>query len=496
MTETTGFFHGVRTNQVPTAIVPPREIMSALPIVFGCAPIHRLSADAQAAVMPGKMVMVYGLSEAGVRLGIDVQRDDFENWTLSETAYSYFYLHSVAPVIFVNLFDPGKHRQSVVSETVTLAGKKGQLQHGDLVAAPVLTPSTGGDPYVAGVDYVVNTITGQITALDDGSMATADQVSADYFYAAPEMVTSAECIGGYDVGTGKTTGIALVDGAFPRFREVPSIGLAPKFGEDPAVAAILAEKMGSINGVFRGIAITDIPSDGISKVTIYSDVPAYKVSTNLVSEDLYLCWPKIKFGDRTMRMSIQAAGLMASTDVERGGIPYASPSNKNLKMTSCVANGEEVWLDLNQANYLNSQGIATALNFEGGWKLWGNRTACFPDVTDPKDTFITSRRMMAWYGNRLTLTWWQKIDWPIIRRLVQTIVNSEQINLNSLTASEAILGGRISFLQSENSITDLMNGKIKFHVYLGLAMPAEEIDFDLEYDPNYVEVLFEGLASA
>ncbi len=44
--------------------------------------------------------------------------------------------------------------------------------------------------------------------------------------------------------TGKTTGISLVDDVFPRYREVPSIGLAPKFGEDPAVAAILAEKMG------------------------------------------------------------------------------------------------------------------------------------------------------------------------------------------------------------------------------------------------------------
>ncbi|MDR1744479.1 MAG: phage tail sheath family protein, partial [Planctomycetota bacterium] len=180
MTATTGFFHGVRTNQVPTAIVPPREIMSALPIVFGCAPIHRLSAEAQAAVMPGKMVMVYGLPEAGVRLGIDVQRDDFENWTLSETAYSYFYLHSVAPVIFVNLFDPAKHKKSITSETVAFTGAKGRLAHADLVDQPILTPAGGGDPYVAGIDYVANTITGEITILDDGAMATVDQASAAY----------------------------------------------------------------------------------------------------------------------------------------------------------------------------------------------------------------------------------------------------------------------------------------------------------------------------
>ncbi len=496
MSATTGFYHGVRTNQLPTALVPPRIIMSALPIVFGCAPIHRLPAEARAAVMPGKIAMIYDAAEAGARLGIDVQRDDFEHWTLSEIAYSYFMLFSVAPAVFANLFDPAKHKKSIATEAVDLTGGKGRLSRADLVEPPILTPIGGGDPYVPGVDYIANTVTGEITVLDDGAMATVYQASAAYSYAAPELVTAAECIGGYDVISGRTTGISLVDDVFPRFREVPSIGLAPKFGEDPAVAAILAEKMGSINGVFRGVAITDIPSDGANSVTLYSDVPEYKVKNNLVSPDLYLCWPKIKFGDRVMRISTQAAGVMANTDADHNNIPYASPSNKNLQMTSCIAGGEEIWLDLNRANYLNGNGIATAFNFTGGWKLWGNRTACFPDVTDPKDAFLPSRRMMAWYGNRLTLTWWQKLDWPITRRLIQTIVNSEQINLNSLTASEALLGGRIAFLQAENSQLDLIDGKIKFHVYLGIVAPAEKIEFDLEYDPNYTEVLFEAIAAA
>ena len=79
---------------------------------------------------------------------------------------------------------------------------------------------------------------------------------------------------------------------------------------------------------------------------------------------------------------------------------------------------------------------------------------------------------------------------------MQTLVNSEQIFLNSLTAGEALHGGRISFLQEENAVTDLMDGIIKFHVHLGLVPPAEQIIFDLEYDPNYIRTLFEAISGS
>lgn len=490
------FFHGVSTTQIPTSLVAPRRTMSALPIVFGCAPIHRLAAADQAKVMPGKIGMVYTLAEAGTRFGIDVQRDGFEHWTLSEAAYSEFMLFNVAPVVFANLFDPAKHKKTVAGEAVTFTAGLGAVEHPDVVGNFTLSPTGGGDPYVAGVDYSLNIVTGEITVLDDGALESVSAASASYSYAAPELVTVDECIGGYDVVTGVTTGLSLVDDVFPQFREVPALGLAPKFAEDPVVAAILAAKMGSINGIFRGIAVADIPSEGENSVALYTDVPAYKQQNNLVSEDLYLCWPKVKLGDRMMRMSVQAVSLIGQVDAAHSDIPFVSPSNKNLQMTSCLANGEELSLGLGQVNYLNGNGIATAFNFVDGWKLWGNRMACYPDNTDPKDTFITARRMMGWYGNRLTLQWWQKIDWPMTRRLVLTIVNSEQIYLNDLTAKEILHGGRIKFLPEENSILDLMDGKIAFHVYLGLVPPAEHIAFNLEYDPNYVMTLFEALAAA
>lgn len=484
------FFHGVRTSQVPTSLVPAAQLDASLCMAFGCAPIHRLSEEQQAKVKPGEIVLIYSEDEAGEQLGISYKYDDFDKWGLSEVAYSHFALFGVAPVIFVNLYDPAVHFQDVTGEAVTLTGGKGTLANGDVIGAVELTAESGGAAFISGTDYDLNTITGAISAIEGGAMENVAAVKATYKYADPGQVTASDCIGGYDIVTGISTGLGLIDDAFPRYRVIPGILVAPGFSEDPTVAAVMAAKCTGINGVFQAVAFADIPSDGPNGVTLYTDTPGYKTKNNLVSEDLYLCWPKAKFGDRLMRISVQAASLMATVDKDYDDIPYASLSNHNLQCTAAIANGKEVWLDLKKANYLNSNGIATAFNFVGGWKLWGNRTACFPDVTDPKDTLLSSRRMIAWYGNRLVKTWWQKVDYPINRRLVQTIINSEQINLNSLTAAGALLGGRIELLDAENSILDLMDGKITFHVYLGLVAPAENIHFKLEYDPSYLETLF------
>lgn len=487
-----GFYHGTKTLEVPTGIVPPQKAMSALTIVFGCAPIHRLSAGDQAKVMPGKIALVFGMAEAGARLGIDVQRDDFTHWTLSEDAYSRFLLFNVSPVVYANLFDPSVHRQAVANEIVTLAAGKGKLAHADLIGEAAVIPENGGAAYVPDVDYHLDALTGAVTVLEGGALESVSAVQASYVYAAPELVTDAECIGGYDVVTGKVTGLSLIDQVYPQFREVPAIVIAPKFGETPAVAAIMRTKITSQGGVgyHKGIAIADVPCDGSAGVTLYTDVPAYKQKTNLALEGLYLCWPKIKFGGKVFRMSTQAASLIAHVDATHDGIPFASPSNKNLQMDGAVVDGEEVFLDLPRANYLNGNGIATVLNRSKGWKLWGNRMSCYPDNTDPKDSFITGRRMMCWYGNHLTNTWWEKLDDPMTRRLAETITNSEQCELNALTSSGKLHGGRIALLEEENHITDLMDGQIVWHVYLGLIPPAERIYFNMEYDPYYIKTIF------
>ena len=477
------FYHGVEVQQIATSIIPARQISASIPVFIGCAPIHRLS-DQSRAAKNGDVVLCHNNAAAVRALGY-TQNDDFEKWGLSEAAYTMFVLYACAPVVFINIFDPAVHKKAVTDESVALSNETGQLANSDLIQC-VLTTSDGLE-CVDGVDYSLNKITGKISVSKTGRLKTATSINATYTYAAPELVTVNECIGGVDFNTGKTTGIQLVDRVFSQYRVLPGVICAPGFSDNPAVAAIMATKSGSINGIFRAVAVADLPTS----LTDYSRVPEYKIKNNLVQEDLIICWPRAVFNNQIIRLSTLCAGVIADTDANHDDVPYASPSNKLLQMQAATAdNVNELWLELDEANYLNSNGIVTALNFIGGWKLWGNRTACFPDVTDIKDTMISNRRMFGWYGNQLILTWWQKVDEPIGHRLAQTIMNSEQINLNSYTAKGYILGGRIEFLESENSTLDLMDGMVQFHINWGTQSPAERIKFSLEYDPDYLSTLF------
>ena len=257
----------------------------------------------------------------------------------------------------------------------------------------------------------------------------------------------------------------------------------------------MAAKCEDINGLFKAICLVDIPSRGDSAVTTYSDVPGYKERNNLTDPQMIVCWPRVRLGEQEYGLATHLAGLMAATDADHDGIPYASSSNKRLEITSsgyADRNGNwcELWLDLSRANYLNGQGITTVSNFDGGMKAWGGRTACYPSNTDPKDCQESMRRFFNWYQAQFILTYFAKVDAPLTRRLVQTFLKSEQIKLDGYTAREIILGGSISFDETENPTTDLMDGILRFHLRITPPPAARDVEAVFEFDPNNLATLF------
>ena len=302
-------------------------------------------------------------------------------------------------------------------------------------------------------------------------------------------------MGGIDPQSGLGTGLELIDEVFPRFRLVPSIVLAPRFCEDPAVAVVMAAKCEDINGLFKAVCVVDIPSGGENGVTKYSDVPAYKEKHNLTDPLMLVCWPKVRLGDEVYGLATHLAGVMASTDADHDGIPYASPSNKLLSITSCGYAGDdgqwhEVWLDLTRANYLNGQGIYTVSNFDGGMKSWGGRMACYPSNTDPKDAQDSIRRFFNWYQAQFILTYFARVDAPLTRRLVQTFLTSEQIKLDGYTAREIILGGSITFASTDNPTTDLIDGIMRFRLRITPPPAARDVEATFEFDTANLSALF------
>jgi phage tail sheath protein FI len=91
--------------------------------------------------------------------------------------------------------------------------------------------------------------------------------------------------------------------------------------------------------------------------------------------------------------------------------------------------------------------------------------------------------MFDWWGNTFILTYFQKVDSPLNKRLIEAVVDSENIRANGFKARYQIADAYIEYSVAENPVTDLLNGKITFHQYLTPFPPAETIMNVLEFDP-------------
>ena len=490
--------HGVRVSEMATALLPPVEVDSAIPFIVGTAPIN-MSDTANV----NEPVLCSSYAEAVAAFGYcPAQGESLKkfDYSISEFISSHFSLHSVSPVVIVNVLDPSNatHKTTATTSTISLNAVTGSAtveEQGILLDSVSILPDESDPTAYAASTYDLSFDANGylvITSKKDGSgnflIPTTDDLIFNATKLLPSGVTATDVIGTVSVA-GVKSGFELIDEVFPRFRKIPSILVAPGYSKNPGVAAVMASKADSINGVFSAIALVDIPTDS---VTQYSAVNAWKEQNNYTDPKQVACWPMISLDRTAYHMSTQLAGLMASVDSDNGDIPYVSPSNKQFKMNAAVLqNGAEVWLGQNEATYLNSCGVVTALNFMQGWVCWGNRTGAYPGNTDVKDSFIPVRRMFSWIGNTFVTTFWQRVDAPLNRRQIDVIVDSANIWLNGLAAQQVILGGRVEFLESENSKVDLMDGKAKFHVYITPPSPNREIDFVLEYDPDNLTTLFE-----
>ena len=184
--------------------------------------------------------------------------------------------------------------------------------------------------------------------------------------------------------------------------------------------------------------------------------------------------------------------LIAYTDANNDDVPNLSPSNKLISITGTVLeDGTEVNLDQQQANFINGQGIITAVNLNG-WRTWGNNTACYPANTDPKDRWLCCRRFFSWWGNSFILNYSQNVDDPANYRLIESIVDTENIRGNSYVAQGKCAGVKIEYNEDDNPITDVLNGKIQFKQWLAPYTPAEDILNILEFDPSMIESALNG----
>lgn len=473
--------HGVFVTKLDTAVTPPIKAYAGFPICFGTAPVHRTEDPANAV---GKITIAYRWNEMLTKLGyddnwgyLDENKKWVPVWSCCELMFTQAKLYNVSPTGFVNVFDPAKHFTQGDAQVLTFSKGILTLPDIDAITGSIEIAKDNDASYTLGTDYTLARDDDGlvvVTVLAGGELTAAQTVSVSYHIADPSKVTKADIIAATE----------LVDTCYPLLGLTPGLLLAPGWC-DSEVGAVLSAKAQDVNRHFDAMAVLDIST---VDAPTYETAIAFKAANGLVSPYAIVCWPMVSLGGRVYNISTHAVGICIKTDGSVEDVPSVSPSNEELQADgACLANGKAIALGPDQAELVNSAGIVTAFRLgQEGWVLWGNRTGAYPGSSDPVKSFIPIGRMFNYIKNTLTLTYWKKIDSRMGRPLIDNIVTSANIWLAGLARDGHIIGGRVVYDPDENPVTDLMNGKIVFHVYVTPPPPAQEIRFRLEFDVDYL----------
>ena len=475
--------HGVFILEEATALTVPISGASAVQVVIGTAPVNM-------ADNPSEMVNVPVFAEKPVDAMAALGFCKDFRFTLCQTMYATSNIYQVSPVVYINVLDPAKHKKDLeetkadVSTLRAVVEVPGILREGLVVKAEEEALVLNTDytvEYEADGSLVVNLIAG-------GAGENAAEISVSGQVLDPEAVTKDDIIGAYDPTTGKETGMEVIRQVYPKFGVVPSLGLAPGYSQIPEVGIALSAKMANINGVFKGIALLDLDTEKARK---YTDCKEVKESSGFTSEFCCTLWPCFRVGELIFAASAIVGALVSYADASNDDVPYISPSNKILGVTgTCLLDGTEVVLDQDQGSTLNTYGVTTAFN-SNGWRLWGNYTGAFPSSGDAKDIWFSTRRMFNWQGNTFIQTYFSKVDDPMNPRLVESIVDSENIRCAAFAPAKWA-GASIEYLPEDNPTTDILAGKMTFRQHIAPYTPAQEITNILNYDTEMLASALTG----
>lgn len=482
--------HGVRVLENPTSVAAPITGTAGLQVVVGVAPVNLAEDPYGCTNVP---MLANTFAEAARAVGYS---DDFSDYNICEAIDASFRVAGVGPIVLINVLDPNTHYTTMAAAQYTVEGGQVTIPvKGILADKLVITHnSTTLDPdtdYIVTFDddgYAVVTF---LAALVPASGSNVISVTISGRKIDPSAIAATDIIGGINASTGAEKGLEVIRQVFPKLGLTPGLIISPGWSKNANVAAAMHAKCEGINGVFRCECIVDLDS-GTNGCRKYTDVLTEKQAAALVGKHEDVMWPCAKIGNKIYHGSAIKAAYTAYTDAQNDDVPYISPSNIPVAISGiCLEDGTEVILDEQQANIVNSYGVSTFNNFSG-WTLWGNRTAAYPGSTDPKDMWFCCRRFFSWWANTFILTYHQRVDDPANFRLIEAVVDDENVRGNSLAAQGRCAGAYIEFRQEDNTVNDILNGKLQFYQHLAPFTPAEDILNVLEFDPDLLMAAFEG----
>lgn len=440
------FHHGTETKRVNGGSVPVTTVDGAIIGLVGTAPIGAVNA-----------------------LTLCLTQKDFAQFgTLVDSGYTLpdaldiLSRYAAGQVYVVNVLDPERHRTTVTDEVLTLdeATLKATTQKKGLISLTVKSGTT----VLSSSDYQADLLTGEITF-------TAEQtdLKATYIYADPTKVTEADIKGGIDTATGKRKGLELLRVGFNLFGSDAKILLCPHFDAQATVATAL-ETLASQLGA---VAYVQAPKGTTLAQALTGRGSTGTINFKTSSDRTHLFFPHV-IGNRNSLESLatHAAGLRMKTDVENGY--WFSTSNRQLQGVIGVEMPLTARVDdiQSETNRLNAVGITTVFNsFGTGFRLWGNRLACYPTVTHISN-FEVVQRTADIVDESLRRVELQFIDRPIDDALLDALLGTAETYMNTLKS----LVGFSVWLDPDVDLADAFSrGVVPIKYKFTPKIPAERI---------------------
>lgn len=142
--------HRIDTEELDTQLVVPVQGTSGLQVVFGTAPVN-LAEEPEAVV--NTPVIINNMPEAQKILGYS---DDFTAYTLCQSMDANFNIFSIAPVVFINVLDPKKHKKAlkIEGDKIVVTDKKATITEKGILMNTLKVMDQAGSSLTKGTDYL------------------------------------------------------------------------------------------------------------------------------------------------------------------------------------------------------------------------------------------------------------------------------------------------------------------------------------------------------
>lgn len=442
------FHHGTETLRVEGGSRPVYTVDGAITAIIGTAPIGAVNELTMCSTIKD-FSQFSTLTNAGFTLP-----DAAHIWTRYGSGIAYV----------VNVCDPNRHKSYIQNEPLNINADTliAKTAHPALQAGYAVLDN--GLNLVEGVDYtVIDAVAGEIQFK---SKPISPQIS--YTYTDPSKVSEADIIGAYVATTGKRTGLELLTEGFNRFGADAKIIIAPEYDKTATCAAALA----IVADKLKAIAYVNAPKGTTLSKTLEGRGPLGSINFNTSSDRVQLFYPHVLGLLGLESLATHAAGLRMKTDVEHGY--WFSISNREMK----GVNGLEVALTAraddqqSETNRLNEKGITTVFNSYGtGYRMWGNRLACFPTTSHIKN-FEVAQRTGDLIDESIRRVELQYIDLPIDEALLDSLLETIRTYFGTL---QSITGFSLDLDHDYDLVDAFSKGQVPIVYEFTPKLPAERI---------------------